>query len=71
MLVYIDRERVVDDDPQEEYIYCMNRGIKDAVDAGVPFIYVSKVIKPFIPERAKKEVEELAKKQALSFEERK
>lgn len=70
MLVYIDRKRVVDDDPKEEYIYRMNRGIEDAVDAGIPFAYVQKVIRPFIPERAKKEVEELARKQAVNFEER-
>ena len=69
VLVYIDRERVVDDVPQQEYIYRMNMGIKDAVDgAGVPLAYVQKVVRPFIPEQAKKEVEGLAWKQALDFE---
>ena len=70
VLVYIDRKRVVDDDPKEEYIYRMNRGVKDGVDAGIPSAYVQKVIRSFIPERAKKEVEELARKQAGNFEER-
>lgn len=70
VLVYIDRKRVVDDDPMEEYIYRMNRGIEDAVDAGIPLAYVQKVIRSFIPERAKEEVEGLAMKQAVSFEER-
>ena len=55
VLVYIDRKRVVDDLPRREYIYRMNMGIKDAVDeAGVPFAYVHKIIRPFIPEQAKK-----------------
>ena len=72
MLVYIDRKRMVDDTPQEEYIYRLNMGIKDAVDgAGVPFAYVQKVIRPFIPELGSKEVEGLARKQALHFEDRK
>lgn len=71
MLVYIDRKRVVDDNPQEEYIHRMNQGIKDAVDAaGVPFSYVQKVMRPFIPEQGKKEAEEVARKQALSFEDK-
>ena len=70
VLVYVDRKRVVDDKPQEEYIYRMNRGIKDAVDAGIPFAYMQKAIRHFIPEQAKREVYELARKQALNFEER-
>ena len=71
-LVYIDRKRVVDDIPQEEYIYRMNMGIKDAVDgAGVPFAYVQKVIRPFIPEQVSKEVEGLARQQALNYQDRK
>lgn len=72
VLVYIDRTRVVDHQPQEEYIHRMNMGIKDAVDeAGVPFAYVQKVIRPFIAEQGRKEVEELARKQALNFGNRK
>ena len=74
VLVYIDRERVADDNPQKEYIHRMNMGIKDAVrKAGVPFAYVQKVIRPFIPEHwqpsEKIEVEELARKQAMNFQE--
>ena len=70
MLVYIDRKRVVDGQPQEEYIHRMNMGIKDAVyGAGVPFTYVQKVMRPVIPEQGQTEVEELARKQAMNFEE--
>ena len=62
-LVYLDRKRVVDDKPHEEYIHRMNMGIKDAVDgAGVPPTYVQMVIGPFIPEQRTKEVSELAGK---------
>ena len=68
-LVYVDRERVVADKPREEYIYRMNMGIKDAVGAGVPLTYVQKSIRSFIPEEGKSAVEELARKQAQSFEE--
>ena len=72
VLVYIDRERVADDNPQKEYIHRMNMGIKDAVHkAGVPLAYVQKVMRPFIPERGQpaREVEELARKQATDFQE--
>lgn len=45
-------------------------GIKDAVyGAGVPFSYVQKVMRHFIPEQGQTEVEELARKQAMNFEE--
>ncbi|KAJ4362993.1 hypothetical protein N0V83_010110 [Neocucurbitaria cava] len=50
MLVYIDRERVTPDEPKEEYIYRMNKGIADAVDMGVPERYVEEVMRKFIPE---------------------
>ena len=70
VLVYIDRDRVVDDNPQKEYIHRMNMGIKDAVHkAGVPFAYVQKVMRPFIPEHGQPEEEELARKQAMNFQE--
>ena len=70
MLVYIDRKRVADDHPQEEYIHRINMGIKDAVHgAGVPFTYVQNVIRSFIPVQGRTEVEELARKQAMNFEE--
>lgn len=52
VLVYIDRKRVVDTNPQEDYIHRMHMGIKVAVDeAGVPFAYVQKVIRHFIPDQ--------------------
>ena len=48
----------------------MNMGIKDAVqEAGVPFAYVEKVMRPFIPEYGQPEVEVLARKQAMKFQE--
>ena len=63
VLVYIDRQRVVNDTPQEEYIHRMNMGIKDAVDeADIPLIYAQKVIRLSIPEKRQIEVEELARK---------
>lgn len=70
VLVYIDRKRVVDGQSQSEYIHRINMGIKDAVyGAGVPFSYVQKVMRHFIPEQGQTEVEELARKQAMNFEE--
>ena len=48
LLVYIDRLRVVDDVPKEEYIHRMNMGIRDALKRGVPTEYVERVIRPFI-----------------------
>ena len=72
VLVYIDRKRVTDDRPQEEYVHRMNMGIRDAVDgAGVPCAYVKKVMRPFISEEGKKGFEKLAKQQASSFEDAK
>lgn len=69
VLVYIDRKRVTDDKPQEEYVHRMNMGIKDAVDdAGVPSAYVKKVMRPFIFEQGRRGLEKLAKQQALNFE---
>ena len=69
VLLYIDRKRVTDDKPQEEYVHRMNMGIKDAVDdAGVPSAYVKKVMRPFISEQGRKGLEKLAKQQASNFE---
>ena len=50
MLVYVDRSRVTEDEPKEEYVYRMNRGIEDAVARGVPEKYVKDVMRKFIPE---------------------
>jgi len=68
MLVYIDRERTTHSTPKREYIYRMNMGIKDALAMGVPEEYVEKVLQEFIPDVNDKEVETLARKQALDFE---
>ena len=71
MLVYIDRKRTDNNQPKEEYIHRMNMGIRDCVTMGIPNTYVEKVMRPFIPEQVRKEVEDLAKRQALSFEDEK
>lgn len=70
-LVYIDRKRVAESRPRQEYVYRMNMGIRDAVKMGVPKGYVDGVMKKFIPDegegREKGEVERVAMKQALNF----
>jgi hypothetical protein len=71
MLVYIDCERTEDDKPREEYIFRMNMGIKDGIEEGIPKEYVDRVLRLFIPEVGRKEVEEIARKQALSFQDEK
>ena len=74
MLVYINREMVEEDDPKEEYVYRMNMGIKDAIRGGVPREYVERVMRRFIPdvdvdgEEGDGEVLEVARRQALEFE---
>ncbi|CAO2652771.1 Nn.00g021820.m01.CDS01 [Neocucurbitaria sp. VM-36] len=70
LLVYIDRERILPDEPRKEYIYRMNQGIADAVKMGVPEQYVKDVMRKFIsPEEGerRKSMEEFATKQAASF----
>ena len=69
LLVYINRDMTQDDEPKREYIYRMNMGIKDAVKAGVPQDYVNKVLRKFIPEKDDGDVQDVAKKQALEFQE--
>lgn len=68
MLIYIDRKRMKDSEPKKEYIYRMNMGIKDAVKEGMPKEYVDQVMRKFIPEQEDEEVAEMARKQALEFE---
>lgn len=68
MLVYIDRQRTENDRPKEEYIHRMNMGIKDGVLEGIPQGYIDRQLRQFIPTEGRKEVEELAKRQALRFE---
>ena len=68
MLVYIDRKRVMPDEPKKEYIYRMNMGIQDAVGEGMPLSYVDDVLRSFIPDEEDKEVEGFARQQAVFFE---
>ncbi|EON66158.1 hypothetical protein W97_05401 [Coniosporium apollinis CBS 100218] len=68
MLVYIDRERTEDDVPKKEYCFRINEGTKDALRLGVPQDYVDRVIRSFIPAKSDKEAEQLARKQALDFQ---
>lgn len=68
LLVYIDRKRTVEHAPKQEYIYRMNMGIKDALQKGVPQDYVDQDIRRFITQQAEPGMEELANRQALSFE---
>ena len=68
MLVYIDYDGTHEAKPKEEYIYRMNKGIDDAIEAGVPAEYVDRVMRRFIPDKKSSEVEQQARKQALKFE---
>lgn len=67
MLVYIDRERVTNDKPKEEYIYRMNMGIHDAIEEGVPEEYVNEVMRRFIPPEHEEKLRQQAMQQALAF----
>ncbi|KAF2746353.1 hypothetical protein M011DRAFT_378436, partial [Sporormia fimetaria CBS 119925] len=73
MLVYVDRERVEESSPREEYVLRMNRGIEDALRLGVPEGYVEGVMRRFIPEDGEKGeagdggLEEKARRQARGF----
>ncbi|KAF2264015.1 hypothetical protein CC78DRAFT_252220 [Lojkania enalia] len=67
ILVYIDRVRTGKSMPREEYVYRMNRGIRDAVERGVPREYVDGVVRVFVPEEEGAEVEEVAREQARRF----
>jgi len=68
MLVYIDHKRTEDDRPKEEYIHRINMGIKDGVLEGIPQDYMDRQLRQFIPAEGREEVKELAKRQALRFE---
>ena len=67
-LVYIDRKRLTDASPKEEYIYRMNRGIDDAIAMGIPANYVQKYLRPFIPEQSSKAAADLALRQSNRFQ---
>ena len=68
MLVYIDRKRTKDDRPKEEYIYRMNMGIQDGEKQGIPHNYIDQVLRKFIPADGGAKAKELARRQALKFE---
>ena len=68
VLVYIDRIRTKEYVAKDEYVYRMNMGISDGVNSGLPLDYVQKVMRPFIPNEVNQGVQNLARKQALSFE---
>ncbi|KAA6406891.1 MAG: hypothetical protein FRX48_09389 [Lasallia pustulata] len=48
-LVYVDVERTRVAAIEEEYVYRMNQGIRDAVQMGMPEEYVARCLRPFIP----------------------
>lgn len=68
LLLYIDRERVKDDEPKKEYVHRINMGVRDAVAIGMPRSYVDEVIRKFIPAEGDQEAKILAEKQATRFE---
>jgi gamma-glutamylcyclotransferase len=48
-LVYIDRRRLEEGEPWEEYIHRMNMGINDAAARGMPRWYIDKYMRRYIP----------------------
>jgi len=48
-LVYVDRRRVDEGEPWEEYVYRMNMGIRDAAARGLPKWYIDKYMRKYIP----------------------
>ncbi|SPO03476.1 uncharacterized protein DNG_06159 [Cephalotrichum gorgonifer] len=57
VLVYIDKKRVTDGLPREEYIDRINAGVRDAVSLWVDRSYFETVVRPFVPERPSKKGE--------------
>jgi len=55
-LVYIDKRRVEEAQPKEEYVHRMNMGIKDAAAKGLPKWYIDKYLRKFIPAEGKEAV---------------
>ena len=71
VLVYIDRQRTVEDTPKQEYVHRMNMGVRDALENGIPKKYIDQAIRKSIPEQSEQieqSVQELANKQAMRFE---
>ncbi|KAF1813133.1 hypothetical protein P152DRAFT_379166, partial [Eremomyces bilateralis CBS 781.70] len=50
MLTYVDRKRVTEARPQDEYVSRLNTGLIDALKEGVPKEWIDRVIRMFIPE---------------------
>ena len=72
MLVYVDRKRIIPDQPKTEYIHRMNMGIKDALTVGVPAEYIDAVLRKDIPPEddgnlVGQDQQKLALKQAANF----
>ncbi|KAM3420023.1 hypothetical protein BST61_g3334 [Cercospora zeina] len=68
MLVYINRKNAREGKSKEEYVYRMNAGIRDALKEGVPREYVEQVLRKWIPDVEDESVQEVARRQALEFE---
>ena len=73
MLVYVDRVRVKEAKPKQEYVHRMNEGIRDALAAGIPEEYVDTILRKFIPPETEdgedaESARQMARKQAESFE---
>ncbi|GIZ43912.1 hypothetical protein CKM354_000712400 [Cercospora kikuchii] len=68
MLVYINRENAREGKIKEEYVYRMNKGIRDALKEGVPRQYVEQVLREWIPDVEDERLGEVARRQALEFE---
>jgi len=54
-LVYIDKRRVEQGEPWEEYVHRMNVGINDAAAKGLPGWYIEKYMRGSIPAEGGKE----------------
>ena len=68
-LVYIDRVRLKESSPKDEYVYRMNQGINDALGKGIPRDYVQKYLRRFIPAEHNEAAVKLALQQAQEFKE--
>jgi len=49
VLIYVDEEGVLVGPPRTEYIFRMNRAIRESLALGMPEDWVESVIRPFIP----------------------
>ena len=68
MLVYVDRKRTTAAVSKDEYVYRMNKGIKDALACGVPQTYVDEVMRTYISESCEDDsIRQKAEAQAKGF----